>query len=479
MQNEKIKILCFSRSYLAFLLPKIGEMHTEAEYFHIVQNYKEQRQVESRGQNVILNLEKEVRDKLKNKEFFDWAEPDDFRVTNDFYASALYSDRYLKLHTKSNRESIAKIIFNAISRIFIENNFNYFLSEPVAIFTTHIIFYHCKKYDTKVRLWCPAYFPDFFYFVDDIRICNLVINKIQKIDEETENAIRTFSKNVIDDKAGPNYHFKFAGKQKVSYFNQRKGTSTLILNPGIKSISIQFLRYFRAKFLNLFFPMMGDHQAAVSKYEHRFYLSCLLYNKNIYDAIPNESEENILFPLQYEPEASLDYMSSNFFDQYATVEFILRNLPSNKILWVKEHPNQFGALSIKKWKNLKYQYGNVRFVFGRDSGRVLMKKCKLVIVISSSAGMDALLLGKKVCVLGNVYYDTFDGAVKITSNEALSDFLNSKYSYQHDGNDFEKNVSRLLEISNKSYPGNPAGSNTTFSADNLNKLLFAVKNEFV
>ena len=134
---------------------------------------------------------------------------------------------------------------------------------------------------------------------------------------------------------------------------------------------------------------------------------------------------------------------------------------------------------MKKWKNLRNKYSNLRYVFGRVSGRKLMKSSALVITVSSSAGMDALLLGKNVIVLGDIFYNKFRGAIFSKSIPEISDLLNSKNIYVKDNGLGNLAIDDLCEFSQMSYKANIQASKTLFSEENLNDLLHSIKTEFI
>ena len=187
-------------------------------------------------------------------------------------------------------------------------------------------------------------------------------------------------------------------------------------------------------------------------------------------------ENNVVYPLQYEPEASLLYFSPHIVNQISFVETVLKALPDRRILWVKEHPNQFGALDFNEWRQLKSRYHNLRFIHGRQNGRELIKRCSLAVTISSSMGMDALLLGRTLLVAGKVFYDKFSGAVLTRSYEDLARELNKPCNY-HLQNNSDEITNELVEFGRHTYPGDPQPSHYLYEKQNLTLLVEAIQAE--
>jgi Capsule polysaccharide biosynthesis protein len=473
-------ILCFSRSYLAYLMPEFHQRDSVNNYLFIVQTKKEERIVASKGGNVVLCIETYVQQALQSRADIVWEEPNDFREVTNFYFSPIYSDRYLVVFPEKLRNRIAGCLYSGFQKIFREYKVDYFLSEPVAIFSTHILYYLTKKNGGKPRLWTGTFFPNYFYFSDKIKM-STPINKTDSTEDPQKvlTYIENFAENVVVDKAGPTYHFAFAKKRSVkdTFFETRKGNAPIVVSPSLFSILLQALRYLRAKVISWLFPLVGDFQTAASHKEHLFYLKCLLKSKKGYDIIPNNLDKNaVVYPVQYEPEATLLYFSPDFSDQVVVVENILKSLPDNKVLYVKEHPNQFGALKLKEWRIIKKKYHNVKFIYGRESGRQLIKNTEFVVCISSSAGMDALLLGKRVIVLGDVYYQNFTGVTKAHSFDELNRILNSDWTYL--GHSLSKIIADFSFIAQNSHKGYPYSSKDLFSEENLTNIVEALKTEF-
>lgn len=474
----KKQILCLSRAYLSRLFPAMEARHANADYFHIVQTDAEEADIRAQGGKVVLNLERVVREGLARPDPATWREPADFRAVTEFEWSPIYSDRSLVNFPPERRDRIAGILNEAVAGLFAQHRFDAFVSEPVAIFITHLLFYYCRKHGTRPLLWANSYWPGYFYFVDatdltrPIRTAPVTAAEAEVLRGNVER----FVDGVAQDKAGPIYHHAFSGVRntRLGYFKQRKGELPLVLRPGWSSRMLQALRLGRAMYKRMRFPAGGDYITAGSVAEHKAYMRFLMTPRRVYDAPPAEySANNVVYSLQYEPEASLLYFGAPCADQISFVETILRALPDGKILWVKEHPNQFGALGVSRWRHLKRRYHNLRFVHGRENGRYLLRCGPLMATITSSMGMDALIQGRRVLVAGDVFYNTFTGATQVRSYEALAVELNRPDNYATSDN-AAANIDEMTAFGLGCYVGDPQPSASLFSEANLDNLVGAV-----
>ncbi|WP_233260840.1 hypothetical protein [Pedobacter sp. HMWF019] len=429
-----------------------------------------------------MNISRLIKENI-HSDNLKWEEPDDFRSLTDFNWSPVLSDRYLIEFSVKEREKIAAALFKGISELFNTHKFDFLLSEPVALFTTHVLYYFCLKNGTQPKFFNPCYFPGYFYFtnsISDRMPYSLNESRKEKLSNEVLEKINSFGMGIIEDKSGPSYHFQFLGKNKPNYFNQRKGSAPPITNTTFKVKLIQVVRVLRAFGYNKLFPILSDFQVAGSLSEHVFYLKCLIASKRGYDKLPVEYEKGaLLYPLHYEPEASLLYYGLPYFNQIDLIEVILRMLPKGHVLYMKEHPNQFGALKAKKWLDLRKKYGNVKFIYGRESGRKLMKNVNSIVTINSTAGLDAAIIGKRVFVLGEVFYKKFPGIQAVNALNDLGLYLKNLRSDQHNENHFDGIINGLADIVRQSYPGNPGPSFDLYSEENLKNILFAIDSEFV
>ncbi len=135
-------------------------------------------------------------------------------------------------------------------------------------------------------------------------------------------------------------------------------------------------------------------------------INSYLYSYNSIDQA--QDYEIIFYPLHYEPEASIIYFSEFNEDQPALIRNISKCIKRNQILIIKEHPQQPGMLLSHTYRKLRERLPNILYLPAEFSTKKIIELSKIVITQTSTAGWEALLLGKPVFVLGKVFYDNFE-----------------------------------------------------------------------
>jgi capsule polysaccharide modification protein KpsS len=100
----------------------------------------------------------------------------------------------------------------------------------------------------------------------------------------------------------------------------------------------------------------------------------------------------------------------------------------------------------------------------------------LVITISSTMGLDAIIYGRNLLLAGKAFYANFSGVKQFQSYEDLAQELNNSSNYITRDN-MSKIKRELFRFARSSYPGDPQPSQHLFSKDNLSSIIRAIENE--
>ena len=112
----------------------------------------------------------------------------------------------------------------------------------------------------------------------------------------------------------------------------------------------------------------------------------------------------IFFPLHAEPEISLTNYAKFYQNQIEVIRNICLQLPSKYKLLVKEHPRNIGRRSLGYYKKI-LEIPNVDFAAFELQSVDVLKRSRLVIVLSGNIGYEAVLNQVPVITLGRTIYN--------------------------------------------------------------------------
>ncbi|MFA4941244.1 MAG: hypothetical protein WC582_01425 [Patescibacteria group bacterium] len=128
------------------------------------------------------------------------------------------------------------------------------------------------------------------------------------------------------------------------------------------------------------------------------------YKKNMdnYNYYPFEKiGKFIYFPLQFQPEATIDVISPRFSNQIETARQVAMSMPGDYTLVVKEHPAMVGLRPPSYIEKIA-RTPNVKFIDYRISSEKVLKKADLIVSPSGTTIAEASFLNKPVIQLGNL-----------------------------------------------------------------------------
>ena len=198
------------------------------------------------------------------------------------------------------------------------------------------------------------------------------------------------------------------------------------------------------------------------------YINSILYS---YDKF-NEKYETVFYPLHFEPEASILYMSEYNEDQSGLIRNLAKCLRNNQLLVVKEHPQQPGMLLSNRFRQLRKHLSNVVFLPAEYSTKRLIELSELIITQTSTAGWESLILGKPVVVIGKVFYDKYPGINKFYDFEKLKILIHNK-QYQYPQRD--ATIKFIAQIWHYCQEGNPYPYAGLYEEENIKRMVRAIE----
>lgn len=441
-------VLFFAREYQASFFPLLTSSKYQSIY--AVLNKKEKQiAIQNGGVNVIC-----FEEEFDSLDISDKSQP---------YLKYSYGcDRNYVGLTLAERELILKKSAAFWSNILEKFNPDLIINETVAIEISEVLAIEARKRKIKYLSWMSFSKKNTFYWQISPYHNSLkpVINKVVPTSDNMEEAVK-FIKGLQDGIEKPFYVQN--SSHRYSFLKASKHVWSLLLE---LPLWFKFSRLKRTAFYGTVIKL--------NLWSIKLFLLSLFSSSGKYDDLTqHQNAEIIFYPLHYEPEAVLFYMAYFFDNQASVVENTLKCLDVNQVLVVKEHPQQPGVLLESRFRKIKKRYPNLLFIKAEEPTSNILKACNVVVTLGSTAGFEALALGKKVINLGRVFYDSFEGVNNCFSFNEVYDLLRGKVPFNV-STGFDLFVARMLTYVKT---GNPFPHAQLLSNDNVNAIRKAIEDE--
>lgn len=170
----------------------------------------------------------------------------------------------------------------------------------------------------------------------------------------------------------------------------RQGAFTPNLGQMVKSLALRLAMFILRRQAMI-------HKERINAYFRKLYLDLTRRKYRTYG-------DYFIYVLHHPYDSQLLYRGRCFTDQVALCRILASNLPSECQLLVKEHPVQPGMLPITDIRRLKRLYPNVVYVDYSIRFEDIVGNANGVITINSTAGLEAMIHGIPVIVLGEAFY---------------------------------------------------------------------------
>ena len=165
------------------------------------------------------------------------------------------------------------------------------------------------------------------------------------------------------------------------------------------SINKKYRSFFRNKSRNIFNVIRHSISFAIRKKCNRIFI-----NKKLNYKLEKE-ESFIYYPLQLEPERTIQVPAPFYTNQLEVIRSIAKSIPVGYHLYVKEHPAQ----KWNAWRPISFykeilKMPNVKIYHPSISNECMIKHCKLVVTITGTSGLEAVLSQKPAIILANTTY---------------------------------------------------------------------------
>jgi hypothetical protein len=333
----------------------------------------------------------------------------------------------------------------------------------IAIEISEVMYIEAMKRDIRYFGWNVSPFEmRCFYWVD--------IPYVSRLDDKVFKVIPNEDSIVF---AG-NYYKKFNKEENIKPFYATNLASRyniillikwlvlLFINSIGSSLNSKVIKYFKPYYFK-----KTVHITRIVGYVNSIFRS--------YDRL-NKNHNIVFYPLHFEPEASILYMSEFNEDQSALIRNLAKCLTNNQLLVIKEHPQQPGMLLSKKYRQLKKQMSNIAYLPAEYSTKSLIQLSELIITQTSTAGWEALLLGKPVIVMGKVFYDKYPLINRFSDFEHLKHLIHSKqYHYPQT----DATLKFIAQVWNYCQEGNPYLNSELYTKENINRIVHSIEQKLL
>ena len=158
-------------------------------------------------------------------------------------------------------------------------------------------------------------------------------------------------------------------------------------------------------------------------------------------------EKFVFFPLQAEPESSLNLWAPFKINQLEAIRQISISLPVDYKLYVKEHPLMVQYRPRAFYREIKKNL-NVVLIDPAVRGADLAEHAGLVTTITGTLGLEAVFLKKPVIVLGDIWYDTLSFVKSCRAMEDLPRLIKEQLEqFTYNEEELLQFIAALLEES--------------------------------
>ena len=182
-----------------------------------------------------------------------------------------------------------------------------------------------------------------------------------------------------------------------------------------------------------------------NKYLER-YRNLRRYTKEVEFSKFDETVPYYFYPLHLEPESVVLYFGGGMYkNQVKLIQNIAAQLPPGDILYVKDHPHDFGYRSADDYLALA-QIPNIKLLEHNFPGKTVIKNSKGVFTINGTSGFEAVMLGKPAFIFGNTFYRSCPGVFQVHHVRNLRELLyDIKSNYVADEDSLVKFVASYLD----------------------------------
>lgn len=401
--------------------------------------YELAKEIESRGHNIYFAIDShrskylEPLPELDNSEnsfFFDSYLEKNFdenlaapQYEKEYWGDLFYSDfdRFLThdFNLDKNKNYWLNVKVNLDSffeNIIKDKQIDFVLYENISNSFAYAAYLQCTKFGKKYIGLMGSRLPNHFEIQNSIvedELKKLEILAQKPITKDEMEWFENYKKSIVD--IQPDY-MKQNGLDNVAISRIVK-FNKFLKALRLLTIGFKYKHYYDYQFGNPFMVPIKAIRVNIKRYlntkkSQKFYIN----NDEL--EICSSKERFYVYPIHFHPESSTSVLAPEYTNEYSNIVNIANNLPFGTYLYVKDHKSAKGVQNAEFYKKVS-ALPNVRLInFDVNIKRLILKSVG-VITVNSTAGYEALLLGKPVYLLGRVFYENFKNVHKLQNFKSL------------------------------------------------------------
>ncbi|HEY3804341.1 MAG TPA: hypothetical protein VGL61_17110 [Kofleriaceae bacterium] len=191
---------------------------------------------------------------------------------------------------------------------------------------------------------------------------------------------------------------------------------------------------------------------------------------------PVPGEKYVLYPIHVQPEASTLVQAPLYVDQVALIDDMVKSLPIDHRLYVKEHVSNRGRRPQAFYDRIRANAA-VRLLGPDEDTWSLIRGASVVAVITGTVGFEACLFGKPVVTFGEVFFNVLPEVFKAGNapkDRLFEIFSQAAHTETRDRRALLALVTALFEVTHPGFIGNPDTFPEALEPDNITNLASAL-----
>jgi hypothetical protein len=442
-------VILFARDYQAILFPKL--LSDKYKSIFVTLTVSEKKLIQQAGHEVAACFEED----------FNTLSCDN--LPSSYLITSFVTDRFFGRFSPEIRRMILAREIAFWQNIMDKYKPVAVINEIIAIEIAEVMYIEAMKRGIKYFAWLMSPFDNRNFYWLDIPYHAQLNDKV--FNNEPDNDSLKFAQSYYD---------KINTSENVKPFYASNLKSRYNIMSPIKWGMIYIIKTLRSVLFPAKIPYLKSYYFDKTDLLIKIsgYFNSLIYS---YDKVPANSEI-VFYPLHYEPEASILYMSEFNEDQIGLIRNLAKCLKNNQVLVVKEHPQQPGMLLSKRFRELRKSLSNIAYLPSEFSTKKIIQLSELVITQTSTAGWESLILGKPVVVMGKVFYDKHPQVNIFSDFSWLKQIIHSQeYLYPEK----EKTLQLIAQLWHYSREGNPYPHAGLYNDMNINKIRCAIEEKLM